>query len=68
MMAPCPKDSSVRERREEHHMLLHDALRRLAGEKLMAHDEIRQLKAEIVRLEMKLYPVIEEERPCGKTG
>ena len=64
MMVPCPRDSPVRERRDEHHMLLHDSISRLADEKLMAHDEIRRLKARIVQLEMKLYPVI-EERACG---
>lgn len=64
MTAACPKDSPVRERREEHHMLLHDSISRLAGERLLAEDEIRHLRARIVRLEMKLYPVV-EERPCG---
>ncbi len=64
MIVPCPRDSPVRERREEHHMLLHDSIQRLAGEKLLAQHEIQQLKARITRLELKLYPVV-EDRPCG---
>ena len=63
-IAECPKDSPVRKQRDEHHMLLHDSIQRLAVEKMLAQDEIAQLKAEIARLEMKLYPVI-EERACG---
>ncbi len=35
------------------------------GELLLARDEIKALKAKIARLEMKLYPVIEETH-CGR--
>ncbi len=65
MIVPCPRDSPVRERREEHHMLLHDSIQRLAGEKLLAQYEIQTLKARIVRLELKLYPIIKETH-CGR--
>ena len=64
MSVKCPKDSRVRERRDEHHMLLHDSISRLSVDLINAESEIRQLKARVIELEMRLYPVI-EERVCG---
>lgn len=60
----CPKDSSVRERRDEHHMLLHESIARISAERRAAEAEIVTLKARIIRLELKLHPVIEEKQ-CG---
>jgi len=44
--------------------LYHLEARKFNAEVVSSREEIKRLKARVVRLEMKLYPVI-EERACG---